>query len=122
MKKILRKYELYLSPKHWLIVLRRQPSHMKHVYAALGAGLITAGLAALILYVDYGYWHEKYSRGEGDGTEPVAEEMVNVVSPGKMIGAFFQEASKKVKEIDLTVPEGILEGKDNYTKEEVDVQ
>lgn len=121
MKRILKKYEKYLSIRHYISVLRRQPAHMQHVYAIIFAGSITALIAGVILYTDYGFWREKYNRNEvlevqeeTDTTDP----MVTVESPAKMIGGFFREASVKLKSIDVTVPDGLLEGKDNYTREE----
>ncbi len=121
MKRILKKYETYLSIRHYISVLRRQPAHMQHVYAIIFAGSITALIAGVILYTDYGFWREKYNRNEvlevqveTDTTDP----MVTVESPAKMIGGFFREASVKLKSIDVTVPDGLLEGKDNYTREE----
>lgn len=120
MKRILKKYEKYLSIRHYISVLRRQPAHMQHVYAIIFAGSITALIAGIILYADYGFWHEKYSRSEvleiqeeTDTTDP----MVTVESPAKMIGGFFREASLKLKSIDVSVPEGLLEGSDSYSRD-----
>lgn len=91
------------------------------MYAAIFAGSITVIIAGVILYVDYGFWHEKYRRSdvvEISDTKTVDDPMVTVVSPTAMIGSFFKEASEKVKTINFSVPDGILEGKDSYTREE----
>ena len=58
----------YGSIKHYIAFLRRQPAHMQHIYAVIFAGSITALLAAIILYVDYGFWHERYVRNEEAAT------------------------------------------------------
>lgn len=120
MKRFLKKYERMLSIHHYIAVLRRQPVHVQHVYAALFAGLITVILASYILYVDYGFWHEKYSRNEEAllvveaAPEKVSSE--SVLSPGEMIQGFFKEASDKFKAVG-TSESAFLEGKDTYIKE-----
>ena len=121
MKHFLRKHGRFLSLQHYIAVLRKQPEHMKQVYAAAFAGCITVIIAGVILYVDYGFWHEKYRRSdviELVDVKTVNDPMVTVVSPTAMIGGFFKEASEKVKTINFSVPDGILEGKDSYTREE----
>ena len=89
---------------------------MQHVYAAIFAGSITFLLTAVILYFDYGFWHEKYRRDEVLETKSALDPMGTVQSPGEMIGSFFKEASIKLKEINLSGT-NLLEGKDVYTKD-----
>jgi hypothetical protein len=93
---------------------------MQHVYAAFFAGAITVVLAAIILYVDYGFWHEQYQREEtlSVTSDSIQEdESEDALSPGDMIGSFFKDAASKLESIEIYKPE-ILDGKDTYTKEE----
>jgi hypothetical protein len=92
------------------------------MYAATFAGIVTGLVAVAILYFDYGFWHERYSRTEqlstaSIQTKTVDDDMVTVQSPGEMIGDFFKEASTKLQTIKVTKPE-MLEGKEVYIKEE----
>ena len=120
MKHFLKKYERMLSVHHYIAVLRRQPVHVQHVYAALFAGFITVILASYILYVDYGFWHEKYTRNDEallvTEVVPKAVNSESVLSPGEMIQGFLKEASDKFKAVG-TSESAFLEGKDTYSKE-----
>ena len=118
MKHFLKKHERFLSVYHYIALLRRQPEHLQHLYAIIFAGSITILLAAVILYVDYGFWHEKYSRADGIEVIDTTEPMVTVRSPGDMIGSFFTEASNKLKTIDVSASAEVLTGKETYTNEE----
>lgn len=111
-------YKKYVSPRYWLAFLRRQPEHMQHMYAIAISGIITSALAATILYVDYGFWHDRYSRSETTATdlEIKAQPEVRTVSPGNMLGDFFKEASVRVQALkDLKTTS--LDGKEVYLKE-----
>ncbi len=46
----------YLTRKHLLATLRKQPAHMRHIYALTFAGVVTMCIASAILYFDYGFW------------------------------------------------------------------
>ena len=110
MKRYLKKY---LSPHHWLAFLRRQPAHMQKVYSAIIAGTITAAIAAVILYVDYGFWHEKYLSDKivaqiASTTEAQPE------SPSEMFSRFVQDARTQFSAINTSGKE-MLEGKEIYT-------
>jgi hypothetical protein len=91
---------------------------MQHLYAILFAGCITGLIAMVILYFDYGFWHERYTRAE-DIVEvhTTGDPMVTVQSPGEMIGGFFREASDKLKNINVSST-SLLEGKDTYSRDE----
>ena len=119
MKHFFRKYEKYFSLHHYIAVMRRQPAHMRHVYAAIFAGGCTCILAATILYFDYGFWHERYSRSdtlEVTEVKNINDSQISVLSPGAMISDFFKEAIVKLGTIDLS-RKNLLEGKDIYIKE-----
>jgi len=123
MKRYIKKYQKYISIHHYISVAKQQPAHIQRVYAATFAGIVTGLVAVAILYFDYGFWHERYSRTEqlttsSVLTKTVDEDMVTVQSPGEMIGDFFKEASTKLQTIKVTRPD-MLEGKEVYTKEEM---
>jgi hypothetical protein len=111
-------YKKYLSPRHWLAFLRRQPKHMQHVYALFISGVITMVLASAILYFDYGYWHERYSRSDAmiTDTEMKNAPVTQTVSPGEMLGDFFKEASVRIQALNETKAT-ILDGKEVYSKD-----
>lgn len=109
-------YKKYLHPRHWLPYLRRQPKHMQHVFSLIVSGLVTAILAASILYFEYGFWRDRYSASEVVVVEKMSEDTeVPSVSPGTMIGNFFNEATERVKTI--KDQRSLLEGKELYTKD-----
>ena len=90
---------------------------MQQVYAVLFSGAITMGVAAFILYSDYGFWRETYNRNDiVEGKKTVKETVVDVQSPGDMMGDFLREAKAKVKTINVS-SSNILQGKDVYNKE-----
>jgi hypothetical protein len=115
------KYKKYFRTEHYITHLKKQPEHIQNVYAVLFASVITLFLGALILYFDYGFWRDTYSR-----TEVIQEEkksvdtgdpMVTISSPGSMIQDFFSEAKEKIQNINLEKPSSLLEAKESYTKE-----
>lgn len=110
MKKIIKKY---LHPHHWLLFLRRQSNHMQRVYSAIIAGIITTAIAAVILYVDYGFWHEKY----------VSEELILITtatatpeSPTEMFSRFIDEAKVQLSNINTSSQE-LLKGEETYVND-----
>lgn len=108
-------HKKYFSFKHYLSVLRRSSVHTQHVAAGVFAGIVTALIAAIILYYDYGFWRDTYSKQDEN---PVVEDtMVTVQSPSEMIGGFLQEATSKFKAINVS-KENLLQGKDSYSKKE----
>lgn len=113
----------YFSIKHYLTFLRKQPEHMQHVYAVTFASVITVIFAAVILYVDYGFWHERYDRNEVvtvKDTEVRTDQMVTVQSPGAMISSFFKEASLQLDAINAKGAP-FLRGKDEFVRDEAKV-
>lgn len=91
---------------------------MQHLYALSFSGVITVLLAISILYFDYGFWHERYSRSEElvPATLEQAKPVTETASPGSMIGGFFREASDRAKAVKANTPR-FLEGKETYTKD-----
>lgn len=111
MKRILKRFTSF---KNYLAFLRRQPTHIQHVYAFIFAGTITTLIAVFILYFDYGFWHEKYS---STTDEHVASTTVNIESPMDALSRFLQDAKNQLINIDK-VGSSLLEGKETYTKDE----
>lgn len=96
--------------------MRRQSEHVQRVHAFIFAGAITASIASVILYTDYGFWHEKYDRNndlivEGVITSPkVAPE-----PPSEMFSRFWNEARTQFGNIGQSGA-SMLEGKEIYSK------
>mgnify|MGYP003393941915 FL=1 len=84
---------------------------MQHIYALSFAGVITAIIAAIILYTDYGFWHQRYIREEATTDIAVAETVAE--SPGKVLSRFWNEARTQFSNIS-SVSSGLLEGKESY--------
>ena len=106
----------YGSIKHYIALLRRQPIHMQHVYAAVFSGSVTILLAAVILYVDYGFWRERYDAREPLAVEQVQEKDIVTKSPIDMLSSFFGEAKDRFNnpEVDSS---SFFEGKEVYIRE-----
>lgn len=100
------------SIKHYIAFLRRQPAHMQHIYAVIIAGTITSILAAIILYVDYGFWRERYVRNE-DVTETTEVEPTQ--SPLKTMSIFLKTAKDQLDTLGTTGSD-LLEGKEVYIR------
>lgn len=109
-----RHFKKLVSLKHWLAFLRRQSKHMQHVYALTFAGLITGCIASVILYVDYGFWRDRYSRD--DVVEIMTEEVKKSESPTDMFSGFLQEAKAQFDKINLSSRD-TLDGKEEYTRD-----
>ena len=105
-----------LSLRYYLAFLRRQPKQMQHVYAVIFSAVITSLFASIILYYDYGFWHEKYSRSDDLVNVERNNETKSTQSPGELMGSFLKEAKEKVGSIN-TDPSSILQTKEVYTKE-----
>lgn len=111
MKRTLKKY---FSPHHWLAFLRRQSAHMQHVYALTIAGVVTLLIASAILYIDYGFWHERYISEEVIIANKSNEEPE---SPKDMMVRFFTEAKSQIDTINTSRKE-MLNGKEVYRQGE----
>ena len=99
-----------ISFRHFLAFLRRQPRHMQHMYALAIAAISTGIVAAIILYADYGFWHEQYIAQDllSSTTTPITLE-----SPSEMIGRFWNDARTQfggVRELGAS----LLQGTDTY--------
>lgn len=122
MRKHLQKFTSF---KSYIAFLRRQPKHVQHVYAAIFAGGITTLIAVIILYVDYGFWRERYLREDVvivSTTTAVVSNTDNYIdpeSPSKMFSRFFGEAGNRLKNIS-TSPQNLLKGKESYMNTDSD--
>lgn len=83
------------------------------MHAAFFAGSITVILASLILYYDYGFWHEQYSRGDFGDTS--ASSTVITETPMESFGRFLGEAKARLGGIKDGAG-AFLESKEVYTK------
>lgn len=105
----------YLGIKHYIAFLRRQPKHMQHLYAIAFAGSITAIIAGIILYTDYGFWHERYQR-----EDLIVSVSITTVakSPGEVFLQFWNEAKIQFGSIG-SAGSDLLKGKETYTSTDV---
>ena len=90
---------------------------MQHVYAAVFSGSVTILLAAVILYVDYGFWRERYDSREPLTTEELEEKDIVTKSPVDMLSGFFSEAKHRFNNPEVDGP-SFLEGKEVYIRED----
>lgn len=107
----------FISPRHYIAVLRRQSSHVQHGAALVFASLITALLAVLILHVNYGFWNDAYSQGDESVKTSVEEEMVTTVSPKEMVSGFFDEAGKRLTAIRES-KNSLFQGTASYSRDD----
>jgi len=105
----------YFSIRHYIRVLKRKPVHVQHVAALTVAGVFTAILALLILYFDYGFFNDSYSRGED--SKDTAIRASTTESPASMFGSFFREAQERFQSIPKAT-NGFFESGEVYKKEE----
>lgn len=99
--------------RHYIRHVRKQSKHIQHVHAFVFAAVITGAIAAVILYTDYGFWHETYRADD----IVVTEAPFDPESPGESMFKFWQEAKERFGSIGDS--EGsLLEGKEVYKKEE----
>ena len=115
MKKHLKRYTSF---KNYIDFLRRQPRHMQHVYAFVFSGAVTSLIAAIILYTDYGFWHEKYS-SDALKKEVASTTQVMPESPVEMLSKFFDEAKVQLRGINVS-SSSLFEGKETYSKETIE--
>lgn len=96
--------------------MRKQPKHIQHMHAIVFAGSVTALLAGIILYTNYGFWHERYQRADdlAVGTT-VANSPVASESLGEMLSRFWGEASVQFGNVG-DKGASLLEGKETYTR------
>ncbi len=98
--------------RYYLRHVRNQNKHIQHVHAIVFAGIITSVIAGVILYAEYGFWHETY----------VVEDVLVVTdthtineSVGYSWSSFFTEAKERFESIGTTGA-SLLEGKETYIK------
>ena len=97
-----RRLKKYTSLTHYIEFLKKQPEHVQHVYAVIFAGSITALIAFVILYVDYGFWHERYIREDMSAVNTtISAQEEKPESPSTMFSRFFGEARDRLKEIEM---------------------
>ncbi|MBP6888698.1 MAG: hypothetical protein KBC21_03260 [Candidatus Pacebacteria bacterium] len=95
--------------------IRAAPKHMQQLHAFLFSGSVTLLLTFGILYFDYGFWHESYSRTTD--AVVVAKIKNESESPVQMFSRFFDEAKEKAGTI-KSGGDALLEGRQSYSKKE----
>lgn len=104
----------YTSLGHYIEFLKRQPEHVQYMYAAVFAGSLTILLAIVILYVDYGFWHERYVREDLSVASSTLSEVAPAPEPPmKMFSRFFGEAKDRLQGIDMPSKDMFI-GKETY--------
>lgn len=99
--------------KHYLRHVRKQSKHIQHLHAIAFAGTITALIAGVILYADYGFWHETY---RSDDLLVEMEEQASQQSEGKSFSSFLMEAKVRFNDIGSAGAD-FFEGTESYTKD-----
>ncbi len=89
---------------------------MQHVYAVTFSAIITSFFASIILYYDYGFWHERYSRTDSLVIQAKPDEVTKTQSPGELMGSFLKEVKEKVGVLQAS-SSNILQNKEVYTKD-----
>lgn len=110
-----RHFKKVINPHYWLLFLRKQSKHVQKMYVTIISGSITLVIACVILYVDYGFWHERYKKDEE--VILLQKEQEKPESPSQMMSRFLGEARSQFKTINVS-PSKILEGKETYTNDD----
>ena len=96
----------------YVLHLRRQDIRIQQLHALVFAGAITGLLAFLILYYDYGYFHDVYV--QPDDTSMIVEKTSEPApSPTEAVSSFLSEAKTRFGEIGKS-GSSLLYGKDVY--------
>lgn len=95
-----------LTLEHYIRYMRRQSKHVQNVHAVVFAGTITGLIAAVIMYTDYGFWHERYV-----SDDLVVAQKNQIESPGEALSSFFSEAQSRFSSIQFS---GMFSGKETY--------
>jgi len=103
----------YLTLRHYIRYMRKQSKHVQHVHGFVFAGIVTAAIAAVLMYTKYGFWHETYHAYD---PEIAKMEEVESESLGQSFSRFILEAKTRFGAIGEASAE-LLEGKETYTKE-----
>ena len=96
--------------RNYIRYIRKQPKHVQHVHAFVFAGAITAIIAGSILYMEYGFWRDRYIRG-GEQETIVQDE-----PPSQILSRFWSEAKKQVSNVGSSNT-SFFEGKESYVSE-----
>jgi hypothetical protein len=100
--------------KYYIRYVKHQNKHIQHVHGFVFAGLITALIAFVILYTDYGFWHETYIAPD---SKLNADPAYLSESPTQSWSRFWGDAKDQFGRIGSSSV-NLLEGKDTYTKEQ----
>jgi hypothetical protein len=98
-----------LSYKGYVRYLRKQSIYMQQLHALVFAATITGVTAFLILYYDYGFFHDVYIQKSASAEEQTAD----IPSPMEAFTSFLSEAKGRFESIGQG-GSGFLEGKATY--------
>lgn len=100
------------SIKRYIRYVKHQNKHIQHIHGFIFAGLVTALIAFVILYTDYGFWHETYI---AEDSNLIADPAYLSESPTQSWGHFWSDAKEQFGRIGSSSV-NLLEGKDTYQK------
>lgn len=103
----------HFTLRHYIRYVKRQNKHVQHIHGFVFAGIITGLIAFVILYTDYGFWHETYI---ADDSQMAADPAYVSESPSESLGRFWMEAKEQFSHVGSSSA-NFLEGKETYTKE-----
>jgi hypothetical protein len=85
-----------LSWAGYVRYLRKQSVHVQHMHGLVFAGVITGVLVSFVLYTQYGFFHEQYTREE---TPLVAATSTIPQSPTGVLESFIMEGSARLRAV-----------------------
>jgi hypothetical protein len=104
----------HFTLRHYLRYVKRQNKHIQHIHGFVFAGIITSLIAFVILYTDYGFWHETYI---AEDSQIAANQAYISESPSQSLGRFWNDAKEQFNRVGSSSA-NLLEGKETYTKEQ----
>ena len=107
-----------LSYKGYVRYLRKQSIHIQQLHAVVFASIITGMTAFLILYYDYGFFHDVYVQKDDTITSDLVEQ---APSPTDTFSGFISEAKTRFGAIGVSGAD-LLYGKDVYINNSTSTQ
>lgn len=103
------------SYRAYVLHVRKQSPRVQQLHAFVFASVITGITAFLILYYDYGFFHDKYTRKEESSLEEIHTDPLP--SPTSALGNFFGEVKYRFGALGSGSAD-LLHGKDVYKNNE----
>lgn len=89
-----------LSWAGYVRYLRKQSVHVQHMHGLVFAGVITGVLVSFVLYTQYGFFHEQYTREETSlvtATSTIPHTIPQ--SPSGVLESFILEGSARLRAV-----------------------